>query len=227
MSDAVLFPSGSAPYADASSSGTVPSDAGWVSDAGWMSDADWGSELRRMLDCGRGWSDGDGGGRVGGWGWAGGVGRVGGRGGWGGGGDGLDLGVGGLGLDLDEVLVGELCGGGLGVGEVGGRDIVAEFPEQHGDGEDAQRPDKAVPHARRAVVRARRGCGRVVFFRCFGLGHCGGGNEFCGETPAGQFYHFSPFRRLRGEINRLNRQQFSNVRGCVSATDDALLHHRG
>ena len=180
MSDAVLFPSGSAPYADASSLGTVPSDAGWMSDAGWVSDADW----LDWADEGDGWDGWDGrGGWAGGWGGVGGWGGWGGVGGWGGGGDGLDLGVGGLGLDLDEVLVGELCGGGLGVGEVGGRDIVAEFPEQHGDGEDAQRSDKAVPDARRAVVCARRGCGRVVFFRCFGLGHCANKKRLHGKNP--------------------------------------------
>ena len=101
--------------------------------------------------------------------------------GGGGGGDVFDSGRRreGVDSDLDEVVVGEGGVGLGGVGEVGGGDVVAEFPEQDGDGEDAQRADQPMADAGGAPVglgrRGRRnGAVGGAFFRVVGVGHGNG-----------------------------------------------------
>ena len=56
----------------------------------------------------------------------------------------MESGLRGLGLDLDEVVAGESGVDEFAAGDIGGGEVVAELPQQDGDGEDACGADEAM-----------------------------------------------------------------------------------
>ena len=167
---------------------------------------------RRGLVGGRGGVGGVGGIRI----------EIGGVGGGAGRGDVLELGLRGLGLDLDEVFAGELGVDESAAGDIGGGEVVAELPQQDGDGEDACGADEAMADpgdgvfgrgreqraknppqggARNGVVVGRGRRGR--FFGRFEVGHgdgCDGGWGWGGKCQQGGILPFFPHFPLAREI---------------------------
>ena len=133
-----------------------------------------------------------------------------------------------LGLDLDEVFVGELGVDESAAGDIGGGEVVAELPEQDGDGEDACGADEAMADpgdgvfgrgreqraknpsqggARHGVIVVGRGR-RGRFFGRFEVGHgdgCDGGWGGEGNASRRDFTIFPPFSACAGNYPRFAR----------------------